>query len=156
MIPKQLYEELEELIENATGNMIFQTPEGENVKLHIYHQDTPKKQSDEEAEEYPYCVIRIANGSTNATDAEKNYIRVILLFGIYDSSPKNSGHVTILSIMNKLLAALSKNNLLAHFVQKGDIAWVLDDEDAFPYFFGGMDMTFVPTMVTRREIDDLL
>lgn len=156
MTPQILQEELKEVIKEATKNMSFTNPDGEKSGLNIFFQDLPKQETDEDAEPYPYCIIRLVNGTTNAVNEDKNSVRVLILFGIYDNDVKNKGHITVLSIIQKIAERFSKDNEMKTFIQNGSIEWAIDDEDAFPYFFGGMDMTFIPTMFTRREIEKYL
>ena len=77
-------------------------------------------------------------------------MRVLLLFGLCDNGLENQGE-TMLNLINRIVLRLSQNNVLKTFYQEGKIEWAIDDEDTYPYFFGGMDLTFVPAFIPRRE-----
>lgn len=77
-------------------------------------------------------------------------MRVLLLFGLCDNGLENQGE-PMLNLINRIVLRLSQNNVLKTFYQKGKIEWAIDDEDTYPYFFGGMDLTFVPAFIPRRE-----
>lgn len=156
MIPQSLQEELKDVILEVTKNIRFKNPDGEETRLNVFYQDLPKKMSDEDENPCPYCIIRLVSGKSNAVDGEENEVRAVVLFGIYDSDSENQGHMTVLGIINKIISRFAKNNAMKTFYQKGNIEWLLDDDDVFPYFLGGMDMTFIPTISTGRELDDLL
>ena len=156
MTPRILLEELKEVVQKATAKLDLKNPDGEKTVLNVFFQDLPKPETDEDADPYPYCIIRVVNGTSNAVDEDKNKIRVLLIIGIYDNDLKNNGHITVLSIIQKIIDRFSKNNEMKTFIQSGDIEWAVDDEDAFPYFVGGIDMTFIPTMFTRRELEQYL
>lgn len=156
MIPYKLQEELKQVVLEVTKTIHLMNPDGKKAVLNVFYQDLPKPETDEDTDPYPYCIIRLINGKANPVDGEQNSIRVALLFGIYDMDTKNQGHLTVISVINKMIERFSKNNAMKTFFQQGNIEWVLDDEDAFPYFFGGIDMTFIPTMFTRRELEQYL
>lgn len=150
MTPQDLQAEIKEFLNEVTEDISLKDIDGKETILQIFNQNLPKRNTDED-DPYPYCIVRLINGSSNAVEDEENGIRVLLIFGIVNQDMQNRGHEDILGIINRIILRLSENNVLKTFYQTGKIEWVLDDEDTYPYFFGGMDLTFAPAFIPRRE-----
>lgn len=153
MTPQDLQKEIKAMLMEVTKNLVLTNPDGERTKLNVFCQELPKRKDDDETNPFPYCVVKIISGNSNAVKGTDNTIRTLLIFGIYDSDTENQGHMTILEIINKIIRRLSENNALKTFWQIGAIEWAIDDEDVYPYFYGGMDLTFSPIMYTGRVND---
>ena len=74
-----------------------------------------------------------------------------MIIGVIDRDFNNQGHKDVLNIIQKIYERFAKNAILA---QKYEcvmpIEWALQDEESFPYFFGGMALNF-ETIPIRRE-----
>ena len=149
MTPQNLQDEIKEMLEEVSSEIDWKDIDGERTKLSVFKQNLPKRDTDED-DPFPYCIIRLVSGNHNAIQDEENSIRVLLIFGLCDNGLENQGE-TMLNLINRIVLRLSENNVLKTFYQKGKIEWAIDDEDTYPYFFGGMDLSFVPAFIPRRE-----
>lgn len=149
MTPQNLQDEIKEMLEEVSNEIDWKDIDGNRTKLSVFKQNLPKRDTDED-DPFPYCIIRLVSGRHNAIQDEENSIRVLLIFGLCDNGLENQGE-TMLNLINRIVLRLSENNVLKTFYQKGKIEWAIDDEDTYPYFFGGMDLTFVPAFIPRRE-----
>ena len=149
MTPQNLQDEIKEMLEEVSNEIDWKDIDGNRTKLSVFKQSLPKRDTDED-DPFPYCIIRLVSGIHNAIQDEENSIRVLLIFGLCDNGLENQGE-TMLNLINRIVLRLSKNNVLKTFYQKGKIEWAIDDQDTYPYFFGGMDLTFVPAFIPRRE-----
>ena len=149
MTPQNLQDEIKEMLEEVSCEIDWKDIDGKRTKLSVFKQNLPKRDTDED-DPFPYCIIRLISGSNNAIQDEENSIRVLLIFGLCDNGLENQGE-TMLNLINRIVLRLSENNVLKTFYQKGKMEWAIDDEDTYPYFFGGMDLTFVPAFIPRRE-----
>lgn len=149
MTPQNLQDEIKEMLKEVSKDIDWKDIDGKRANLNIFKQNLPKRDVDED-DPFPYCVIRLISGSHNAVKDDENAIRVLLVFGIYDDSFENTGGI-MLNLINRIVTRLSENNVLKTFYQKGNISWAIDDEDTYPYFFGGIDLTFAPAYIVRRE-----
>ena len=147
----------------------LKNPQGETVGLNIFKQslpiptakDIPDTVTDEELEEgtynaeaeedpYPYIIVRVEQGTIDKIDQEQAVI-VNLIIGVIDRDYNNQGHKDILNIIQKIYERFAKNAILAaKYECVMPITWALQDEESFPYFFGGMALTF-ETIPIRRE-----
>ena len=149
MTPQNLQDEIKEMLEEVSKEIDWKDIDENQTKLSVFKQNLPKRDTDED-DPFPYCIIRLVSGSHNAINDEENSMRVLLLFGLCDNGLENQGE-PMLNLINRIVLRLSQNNVLKTFYQKGKIEWAIDDEDTYPYFFGGMDLTFVPAFIPRRE-----
>ena len=148
MTPQNLQEEIKEMLEETSKDIEWKDIDGKRTELNIFKQNLPKRELDED-DPFPYCIIRLVNGSHNAINDGDNYIRALLIFAVHDDDLNNQGDV-LLNMINAIVLRLSENNVLKTFYQVGKIEWAIDDEDTYPYFFAGMDLTFVPAYIPRR------
>lgn len=150
MTPQILQEELKEFLEEVSKDIEWKDLDGNRTSLTICRQNLQKRDTDED-DPFPYCIIRIVNGESSAVELVDNSIRVLLIFGIHDDALENTGEL-MFSLINRIIDRLSENNILKTFYQDGKIEWAIDDEDTYPYFFGGMNLKFVPALYPRREL----
>lgn len=148
-------------VENITKDMLFQNPAGKETKLKAYLQSLPEKQAvtwEEQREEctdgedspYPYCIVRIDSGEF--TDmASPQIVKVFLIFGLYNSGMEAQGHARILTIIQRISERFRKDPVLnGQFVAQTSCKWTLQDEDEYPYYFGGMEMAWETAAIERE------
>ncbi|RDY30293.1 hypothetical protein [Lachnotalea glycerini] len=153
MTPYILQEELAQEIELICAHQEFTDVNGKKAKLKAFKQFLPFHADDEEVEPYPHAIVRLDNGKTSKS-IEENKVNVILLFGVCDKSYEAKGYKSILNIIYDIHERFVKNPVLNNkFIADDEIIWSLQDneiEETYPYFFGGMTMTFtIPAF--RRE-----
>lgn len=149
MTPLLLQKALVEDIKNILGNMRFCSPNGSS-EINIYPQNLPLRNRKDEKELVPYCIVRVLEGTIK--EESKQEIKVYLIFGIYDDNKEQQGQETILNIIQKILERFSKNPVLdQNFLFSGMFHWALEDEDQYPYYFGGIEMTWIAPGYERED-----
>lgn len=156
----QLQEDLVEEIERVLSDMIFQDPKGNQAHMKSYAQELPKREQSvnrgnlmDEGEEdpYPFCVVRMESG-TIFLGAQT--VNTVLVFGIFDDSMENHGHQALLNVIHKVTERFIKDPVLKDMyrmdTQRG-ISWILDDEERYPYFIGGMTMSWNAYFAERED-----
>lgn len=156
-------------IEQITSDMPLMDPTGAEAHLKAYKQTLPIKQhstdaetngdfygedlaSEQEGEDpYPYCIVRIVSGITENAMSPQN-VRTLLIFGIYDAGMDAQGHTWILNIIQRIQERFRKNPVLAgQYVMQDRFEWSLQDEDTYPYYFAGIDVTWDTASVRRED-----
>ena len=90
----------------------------------------------------PWCLVKMNGGKIPGIN-QRQEISVAICFGIFDNSPENKGHQTILNLIQKTYERFAKNPLLqGQYTCQGNFEWALQEEDTFPYFFGAISMQF--------------
>lgn len=145
-----LVEEMAEELKNITKDLYFEDAEKNQVTMKTYEFALPYQKYEEEEEPFPYIVIAPNTGCASE-EAQKNTVSINLYIGIRKEEPKNDGKRDVLGVMQRITERFRKNNMLKCFRQVGDITWAVDDEDAYPYYFGGMSMTFQVFKIEREE-----
>ena len=81
--------------------------------------------------------------STNATEIH---------IGICDHSKKNIGHRHIMNMIQDVVDRFAAEPLLnKKFRAEQDIEWAIQDEDTYPFYFGGVAISFNVPKIGRRE-----
>lgn len=169
MIATYLQDDLAEELRRIFKEFRLKDPKGEYSELHIFEQalpvpvaqDIPEDVTDFDLEEgiydaqatedpYPYIIVRVEQGKIEVIDQEQT-VEVNLVIGIIDRDYNNQGHKDILNIIQKIYERFAKNAILAgKYECTHPIEWALQDEESYPYFFGGMALQF-ETVPIRRE-----
>lgn len=99
---------------------------------------------------YPYAIVRLTDGSIKDIDGNQA-VNVFIILGVYDDDLSNQGHKDILNMIQKIYERFAKNAILARKYEcMHPISWTLQEEESFPYFIGGIALTF-ETLAIRRE-----
>jgi len=158
----QLQNDLAEEIERVLSDMIFQNPKGKQEHMKAYVQELPKREQTvqpgslmaedgEEEDPYPFCVVMMESGTIYNGEQTVN---TVLVFGIFDDSLKNLGHRALMNVIHKVTERFIKNPVLRDMYQidtRQGISWILDDEERYPYFIGGMTMSWNAYFVERED-----
>lgn len=158
----QLQKDLAEEIEFILSDMIFKDPKGKPAHMKSYEQKLPKREqtiklgnlmSEETDDEdpYPFCIVRMESG---AVYAEAQKVRTILVFGIFDDEFDNQGDKILMNVLNRVSERFIRNPVLKNMYRlncENGINWILDDEERYPYYIGGMEMEWDAYFIGKEE-----
>ena len=137
----------------STG-IVFKKADGTTViGATGYRQQLPRiVQDDEDTDQFfPYFIVRIETGHT-PSDNEPWDVTVDILLGIFDDDTQNDGHVVIADMIQKITDYFVAYPLLDHkYRALQDMDFALQDEDTYPYFFGGIEMKFWVQKARRED-----
>ena len=104
---------------------------------------------------FPYFIVRIDKGATEDADSLWT-VTVDILLGVHDADTQNEGHFTVLNAINRITKRFAEEATLGFAGRKAfrchaDMNWALQDEDTWPYFFGGVELRFDVPKPMRKE-----
>ena len=103
--------------------------------ISVFAQDVPLKSKRDDEGLFPYIIVRLEDGSIG----EKNSCKVTLVFGVHDQGKDRNGYKDILNLIEKVCLRYSTNRIIAgRYTVIEDIEWTLQEEDTFPFYFGGV------------------
>lgn len=126
---------------------------GEDVQAQVFPQRLPVMTEDEDDETklFPYAIVRLGDAKT-AGDEDPWHVTVDWLLGVYDDERKGQGHLHILTMIERITDRFIAEPLLDHrYRAEQDMETVLQDEDTYPFYFGGVEITFSIPKVGRRD-----
>ncbi len=158
----QLQKDIGDEIEKILSDMVFKDPHGGMGHMKAFSQDLPKREQtvrpgeimpdEEELEDpYPFCIIRAEEGEIYS-GAQK--VKILAVFGVFDDDLENLGHQALLNVINRVAERFMADPVLKDMYRMDSnegIRWVLDDESVYPYFIGGMEMTWNAYFVERED-----
>lgn len=170
MIATFVQDDLAAELAEILKDLRLQDPQGGRVPVNIYKQflpiyeaqEIPDTVTDEELEEgtydaqavqvpFPYVLVRVAEGVIESIDGEQA-VDINLIIGVIDRSRDNQGYKDILNIMQDVYLRFSKNAILAQKYEcMMPIQWALQEEESYPYFFGGMALRFETAAIKRED-----
>ncbi|MCD8204717.1 MAG: hypothetical protein LUC16_02700 [Coprobacillus sp.] len=102
-------------------------------------------------EPFPYIIVRANQGVIETIEGEQE-VEFYLLIGVYDNRLDNQGHKDVLNIIQDIYERFSKCALLDHRYECAmPIEWALQDEESYPYYFGGMTLRFLTHPIRRED-----
>ena len=172
MVASLLQDDLVQELNMLFAEDIFKNPKNERQALKAFPQALPIPEagrmpegdmdpvlieeglglSDQLSEDqlFPYAIVRVEDGEIAGAEADQQ-INITLLFGSWDNDRNNQGNKDILHMIQKVYERFSKNPILAgRYECLGRMKWATQDENSWPYFFGGMELQF-STIAIRRE-----
>ncbi len=141
-------------VQHILKDIITVNAAGQRVSgVKVYKQQLPVIASDEEDESQflPYAIVKLSDGKTEDDD-EPWTVTADILFGVYDPDKSNQGHQHIMVMCQRVIDRYAADSLLAgRYRAEQDMEWALQDEDTYPYYFGGVRIKFNVPKIGRRE-----
>lgn len=136
-------------------NRRYKTPGGGNAAVSVFAQNLPKRESEDDDEPFPYIIVRLHSGTVE-NQRSPGKADVLLLVGMYDDDRKNQGHRAVLEVIEEVRRHFEETPLLdGMFVFADPYWWTLQEEESYPYFFGGAEISFdIPA--PRRKWSELV
>ncbi len=168
-----LQDELVVEVEKILKDIRLKTPDGKKSKVNVFPQylpiPTPKRPpegdippevveeglaaSDVETEPdpFPYVLVRVDSGEIKEIDGEQS-VTVYILIGVFDDNTDNLGFKDVLEIIQRIYERFGKNAYMAEYeCDTNDIEWALQEEESYPYYFGGMTLKFLTHPIRRED-----
>ena len=171
MVATLLQDALVEELKIIFKDLRYKNPQGELSEINVFPQalpiPAPATPPEEEAPEYleeglgvtdpvkvedpyPYAIVRIEDGKIEDIDGDQA-VTVLIILGAYNDDLKNQGHKDILNMIQRIYERFAKNAILAKKYEcVHPITWTLQEEESYPYFIGGVALSF-NTLKIRRE-----
>lgn len=118
-----------------------------------YEQRLPIIAEDDEDESlfFPYYIVRVTDGST-ADDDSPWVVPVQIYFGVHDANRKALGHRSVLNMIERVVDRFAAEPLFnGKFRALQDIHFALQEEDTYPFYFGGVEIKFQVPKIQRRD-----
>jgi len=128
--------------------------QAEDIPPEVIEEGLAASELENPEDPFPYAIVRITEGKIEQID-DNQAVTMLIILGVYDKAKENQGHRDILHMIQKIEERFGKNAILAERYEcVMPINWVLQDEESYPYFIGGLTLNF-ETLGIRRE-DDLI
>lgn len=114
------------------------------------------KNDDEDIDQFfPYFIVRLQDGKTT-DDYDMWTVTADILIGIHDDDENNRGHFHIMNAIDRITRRFCEEPTIGTPGHKAfrclpEMQWDLQDEDTYPYYFGGVELKFWVPKPGRRE-----
>lgn len=149
----QLVTRLADEIRELTKDMLLPSPDGKERHMVVYEQLLPLRESEEDVEPFPYCVVKFSSSQLKDV-SERETVDILLDFGIYYDAPDRQYHYILFHIFNLLRRRFLADNFMENFRCEPEMTFALSptDEETYPYFFGAVGMKWA-VLGIEREVD---
>lgn len=155
MTAADLQKDLAEEIGNLLKEIRSKDAQGnEVVGAKGYYQQLPAIREDEDdvSKFFPYFIVRIEDGETEDDD-DPWTVKADILLGSYDEDPDTNGHFRIMGMIQRIIDRFAAEPLLnGRYRANQKMRWELQDEDSYPFYFGGVELMFSVPKIERRDL----
>lgn len=156
MIPLDLQDGLIWRFKKVFDGCLFKNPKDEYVPLNIYSQHLPAKDKKKESSEFPYLIVRLADG-TDSDPHDPNSTKILFIAGVYDRHNNHQGYRDAILIIQTIYESLKRDPVVdKRFELTYPINWAYHDEDTEPYFFAGLETNWEIPKVTRDDVEAMI
>lgn len=153
MTPLMFQWELVEELKKMFRHHLYKQPgTKELVPIHVFEQELPMNESDDDDDPAPYIIVRLSDGDDPGTRDSFNTVKLVIIIGIWDDDLEAHGHRDVLNIIQKIYERFQTNpNLNGVAVSTGEFHWAIQQDGYFPYFFGACSMEFRIAALRRED-----
>lgn len=149
MVPIILQRQLKPEVENLFKDFRLKNVKEQLVPISVYEQFLPARGNDSSV--FPYIIIRIGEGD----DQEETHptCKIHFIAGVYDKDPNHQGYKDVANILQRLYQHLFRKRIFFNKYEcQFPVRWALNEEDVYPYYFGGLETTWsTPKMIMSEE-----
>ena len=139
MVATFLQDELAEELRKIFKGFSLKSPDGGMDKIHVFRQLLPMPEPAGQEEIPPELL-------------ENGLVNINLLIGIYEPDYDKQGHKDVLNIIAKIYERFAKVPVLnGKYTIQYPVTWALQEEESYPYYFGGMGMAFEIASIVRED-----
>jgi len=169
MVASFLQSDLADELRKVLDGFRLMNPLGEIAGINVFEQRLPMPElrvqeeippellenglAEEQADPdpYPYVIVRVEDGEIK-DESSAQTVNVTLLIGTYDPESGKQGHKDILSIIAKIYERFAKVPVLGgKYTIQYPILWSLQEEESYPFYVGGMYLSFETAAVVRED-----
>ncbi len=154
MTPAAFLSDLVTEIAEITEGLTYYKADGTTTSgLTCYEQQLPVVTEDEEdvSAFFPYAIVRLLDGETQ-DDNDCWLVKTNILIGCYNEDSTNQGHFDVLETIQRITDRFMKKPLLSKkYMCQQHIQYALQDEDTYPYYFGGIELSFYLPKIGRED-----
>lgn len=169
MVATFLQSDLADELKKILKDFRLKNPKGESCSVNIFEQFLPMPEPADAGEippeflenglidqktapdPYPYIIVRVDDGEI-ADENSAQMVNITLIIGTYDPDYDKQGHKDTLNIISKIYERFAKMPVLnGKYTIQYPILWTLQDEESYPFYFGGMNLAFEIAAVRRED-----
>ena len=142
MNARELQEAVCKDIEELFRGDSFQTVDGGMTgKVRTFRQYLPRLEAENEETLFPFVIVKVDCGKIESP-TEAHRVRLLLWAGVHDDNPENNGHLGVLEILERIQQHYQEQPALGPAVAAHPFEWAMQDEESFPFFYGGCYVYF--------------
>lgn len=169
MVAAFLQSELAEELKRIFSDVRLKSPRGGKSSINIFEQFLPMPEPLDQGETapellenglaeeqtapdpYPYILVRIADGEIEDENSAQK-VNITLLIGTFEPDYDKQGHKDILNIIARIYERFAKFPVLnGKYTIQYPVLWTLQDEESYPFYFGGAYLAFEIAAVRRED-----
>lgn len=111
--------------------------------------------NDQKASLFPYFVVRLDETEYCRPEVDgRSQAHLMVLFAVRDEDYTMKGYFTLSAIMERVVMRFQTDQAMGPFWCEKQMRAAFQDDDTFPHFFGGIEMTWNLPCIETEDIYD--
>ena len=151
MTEMDLLDGLAEEVGEALKDFRLRSAKENLIPINIYTQNLPVKKTKDDERQYPYVCVCFDNEGIEESDSPME-LNVFFVIGIIDRNEDKQGYRDVLQIANLIYQHIFRKGIIAKaFSPSYPFRIMLQQEDTFPYFIGGIESKWEMPVFTEED-----
>lgn len=142
---REFLKQLKDDIEKKLDGYEFKNKSGKKAKLKGYVQALPVLNTkatlgnvaDSEETSFPFFVVRLSEVKTSG---KMKKLSIYVLFALCDDDKSQNGYLTLIDCLDEIMFGYQQFNVLGVYTCDEEMEIMLQEDDSFPQFYGGITM----------------
>ena len=169
MVAALLQDDLADELKEILKDFRLKDPRGNLSGVNVFRQNLPIPESlmqedipeellengladDITAEDpYPYIVVNVADGEIK-DESSAQTVNTVLQIGVFEDAFEKQGHKDVMNIISDIYERFAKRPVLnGRYTVQYPVLWTLQEEESYPYYFGGIYLSWEVAAVRRED-----
>lgn len=156
MIPTLLQDDLVEETKLMFDGFMLKNAKKETVPMNVYPQFLPSKSSKEDINHFPYIIVRTSDGEEK-NEGDVPDTKIMFIVGVFDEDDKYQGYKDVMNALEKMYQHLFRKRVISNKYECiFPVKWVVNEEDVYPYYFGGLETNWTLPKIMQDDLEGLI
>ena len=127
-------------VKKALKDFRLRSAKENRIPINVYTQNLPLKEGKGDEKQYPYVCVCFDQEEIECVESKRMSLSVYFIIGVSDHEKDKQGFREVLQIANLIYQYLFRKGVIAKaFRLEYPFKILLQSEDTYPYFIGGME-----------------
>jgi hypothetical protein len=147
-----LLDGLKDEVTEALKDFRLRSAKDNLIPINVYTQNLPVKEGKEDEKQYPYVCICFDESEIASAESDRKIVNIYFVIGIIDREKDRQGYRDVLLIEEFISQHIFRKGVVAKaFRPDYPFRNMLQGDDTYPYFIGGIESKWEMPFVREEE-----
>lgn len=140
-------------VKEALEGFRLRSAKENQVTVNVYAQNLPLKEGKEDEKQYPYVCVCFDEEEIEHVESKRMLLNIYFVIGIYDRTKDKQGFRDVLQIAHLIYQHIFRKGIVAAaFRPDYPFRILLQSEDTYPYFVGGIESRWELPIIEEEDL----